>query len=318
MKKEIYLIKPLLNKLEKFQPTPTLAYFLITLATFLWALSIVTIRGVHEEIPPLGLSSLRWFLGVIFLLPFVWGELFRKHRLIKRHFGWLCLMGVLQVGSSTMLVVGVNFTTAINAAVINAAQPATTAIAVWIVMRDKITLGQGIGIITGLIGIMVIVGRADFATLLRFDVNTGDWFVVLAIIGWGFYASMMHRMPRELGMTTFLFLTLATGSFASLPFYIWESLNVKTVPFTFESVIAIIYLGIIVSVFSIYLWNAGIRSIGANKASIFLNLIPVFGAMLAIFFLGEYLLSFHFIGGALICLGITLVIKLGRNSPEIH
>ena len=281
-------------------------------------MSIVTIRGVHEEVPPLGLSSLRWFLGVIFLLPFVWVELFRKYELIKRHFWWLSLMGVLQVGSSTMLVVGVNFTTAINAAVINAAQPAITAIAVWVMTRDKVTLGQGIGIVIGLFGIMIIVSRADVMTFWRLDLNMGDGFVVLAIIGWGFYASMMTRIPRELGMTTFLFLTLATGTLASLPFYIWESLNVKTVPFTFEAVIAIIFLGIIVSVFSIYMWNAGIRSIGANKAAIFLNLIPVFGAILAILFLGEYLLSFHFIGGAFVCLGITLVIKLGRKSPEIH
>ena len=227
-------------------------------------------------------------------------------------------MGVLQVGSSTMLVVGVNFTTAINAAVINAAQPAITAIAVWVMTRDKVTLGQGIGIVIGLFGIMIIVSRADVMTFWRLDLNMGDGFVVLAIIGWGFYASMMNRIPRELGMTTFLFLTLATGTLASLPFYIWESLNVKTVPFTFEAVIAIIFLGIIVSVFSIYMWNAGIRSIGANKAAIFLNLIPVFGAILAILFLGEHLLSFHFIGGAFVCLGITLVIKLGRNSPETH
>ena len=168
-------------------------------------MSIVTIRGVHEEVPPLGLSSLRWFLGVIILLPFVWVELFRKYRIIKQYFGWLCLMGVLQVGSSTMLVLGVNFTTAINAAVINAAQTAVTAAAVWVMTRDKITLGQGTGIITGLIGILIVVSRADVMTILRLDLNLGDGFVVLAIIGWGFYASMMSRMPRELGMTTFLF-----------------------------------------------------------------------------------------------------------------
>ena len=124
--------------------------------------------------------------------------------------------------------------------------------------------------------------------------NLLELIVVLAIIGWGFYASMLNRMPPELGMTTFLFLTVAMGSLASLPFYIWESYYVKTVPFTIESVVAIIFLGIIVSVFSIFIWNAGIRSVGANKASIFLNLIPVFGAILAIFFLGEHLLSFHF------------------------
>ena len=223
-------------------------------------------------------------------------------------------MGVLQVGSSTMLVLGVNFTTAINAAVINAAQPAVTAIAVWVMTRDKITLGQGTGIITGLVGILIIVSRADVTAIFRLDLNLGDGFVVLAIIGWGFYASMMNRIPRELGMTTFLFLTLATGSIASLPFFIWESYYIKTVPFTFETVIAIFFLGIIVSVFSIYIWNAGIRSIGANKAAIFLNLIPVFGAILAIFFLSEQLYSFHFLGGILVCLGITLVIKLGRKT----
>ena len=223
-------------------------------------------------------------------------------------------MGVLQVGSSTMLVLGVNYTTAINAAVINAAQPAVTAIAVWIMTRDKITLGQGTGIITGLLGILIIVCRADVFAIFRLDLNLGDGFVVLAIIGWGFYASMMSRMPRELGMTTFLFLTLATGSIASLPFYIWESYYIKTVPFTLETVIAIFFLGIIVSVFSIYIWNAGIRSIGANKAAIFLNLIPVFGAILAIWFLSEQLYSFHFVGGVLVCLGITLVIKLGRKT----
>ena len=306
-----------MNKLEKFRPAPRFAYFLIAFATFLWATSIVTIRGVHEDIPPLGLSSLRWLLGVIFLLPFVWAELLRKCRLIKQHFGLLCIMGVLQVGSSTMLVVGVNFTTAINAAVINAAQPAVTAIAVWVLMRDKITLGQGIGIVVGLIGIIIIIGRADIMTLLRLDANIGDGFVVLAIIGWGFYAAMMQRVPRELGLTTFLFLTLSTGSVASLPFFIWESLYVKTVPLNFEALITIIFLGIVVSVFSIFIWNAGIRSIGATKASIFLNLIPVFGAILAISFLGEHLLSFHFVGGALVCLGITLVIKLGKEPEKL-
>ena len=301
----------MLRKLENFQPAPALAYFLIIFATFLWAMSIVIVRGVHEEIPPIGLSFLRWFLGGIFLLPFVWVELFRKYQLIKQQFGLIFLMGVLQVGSSIMLVMGVNFTTAINAAVINASQPAITAVAAWVLIRDRITIGHGIGIVTGLIGILIIVARADIFALLRMDLNFGDGLLVLAITGWGIYAVLLRRIPQELGMTTFLFLMIMTGSLASLPFYIWESLNVRTVPFTIDTAIVLLVLGIVVAVCSIYIWNAGVRAVGPNKASIFLNLIPVFGAILAIFFLGERLYSFHFFGAALVCVGITMVIKRG-------
>ena len=305
----------MLKKLEIFLPTSAVAYVLIVLATFLWGMSIVIVRGVHEEIPPIGLSFLRWFLGAIFLLPFVWGELRRKYQFIKLHLKLIFLLGVLQVGSSAMLMVSVNFTTAINASVINAAQPALTAVAAWILTRDRITLVQGIGIFSGLVGILIIVGRADVILLLRLDFNMGDGFAVLAITGWGIYAVLLHRFPHELGMTTTLFLIVLTGSLATLPFYIWESINIRTVPLTFDTAIVLLVLGVIVSVFSIYLWNAGIRSVGPNKASIFLNLIPVFGAVLAIVFLGEKIFNFHIFGAAFVCLGITLVIK--RNPQTV-
>lgn len=304
----------MLNKLENFLPTPVLAYILIVLATFLWGMSIVIVRGVHEEIPPIGLSFLRWFLGAIFLMPFVWLELFRKYQFIKQYIKLIFLLGILQVGSSAMLMVSVNFTTAINASVINAAQPALTAVAAWVLTCDRITMGQGIGIFSGLIGILIIVGRGDVLLLLSLDLNLGDGFAVLAITGWGIYAVLLHRFPRELGMTTTLFLIVLTGSLATLPFYIWESLSIRTVPFTFDTAIVVLVLGIIVSVFSIFFWNAGIRSVGPNKASIFLNMIPIFGAVLAIIFLGEQLFSFHLFGAVLVGLGITLVIKRGGQT----
>ncbi|MEE2745797.1 MAG: DMT family transporter [Pseudomonadota bacterium] len=286
-----------------------MAYFLIVLATFLWAASIVIIRGVHEQIPPLGLSFLRWFLGALFLLPFVWKELFRKTYLIKQHFLLISSLGVLQVGSSVFLVLGVNFTSAINASVINASQPGLTAAIAWILLKDKVNLTQTFGIIVGLLGIVTIITRAKLETLLLLDMNLGDGLVLLAIIGWGTYAVLMPRVPKQLGMTTFLFLILFIGSLASLPFYIFESLYIRTVPYTIDTLITLIVLGIIVSVGSIYVWNAGIRAVGPNRASIFLNLIPVFGAVLAILFLGEVLFVFHFIGALLVFFGISLVIK---------
>ena len=306
----------MLKKLETFQPDPGLAYFLITFATFLWGLSIVIGRGVHQEIPPIGLSFWRWFVGAIFLIPFVFSELIRKAEIIRYHAKFIIFMGAIQVGSSAMLMIGVNFTTAINASVINAFQPAVTAVAAWILTRDKLTTGQGIGVFAGFIGIMVIVARADTSVLFSLNMNIGDWFIVLAIVGWSIYAALLHRIPRELGITTSLFLILMAGSMVILPFYILESMMVRTVPMTVDSLIVFLVMGLAVSVLSIFIWNSGVRSVGPNRASIFLNLIPVFGAGLAIVFLGEKLLTYHFIGGVLVALGITLVITRAQKKPS--
>ena len=95
-------------------------------------------------------------------------------------------MRIIQIGSSVMLMVGVNFTTAINASVINAVQPAVTAVAAWILTKDKLTQGQSAGIVAGFAGILVIVAKADISLLIGLNVNIGDGFAVLAIIGWSF------------------------------------------------------------------------------------------------------------------------------------
>ena len=125
------------KKLETFEPRPGIAYLLITCATFLWGLSIVIGRGVHQEIPPRPL-----FLAVVCrgCFPFTIC-MCRTITQSENHsaprnssFSW-----DYQIGSSVMLMVGVNFTTAINASVINAVQPAVTAVAAWILTKDKIT-----------------------------------------------------------------------------------------------------------------------------------------------------------------------------------
>ena len=118
-----------------------------------------------------------------------------------------------------MLMVGVNFTTAINASVINAVQPAVTAVAAWILTKDKLTQGQSTGIVAGL-GSWLL--PKPISLLLGLNVNIGDGFAVLAIIGWSIYAALLHRLPKELGVTT-LFLISPAGSLSVLPFYVVET-----------------------------------------------------------------------------------------------
>lgn len=301
------------NTLETYKPTPLVAYLLITCATFLWGLATVVGRGVSEEIPPFGLSFWRWLLATLVLLPFVWRDLSSKLPLIKENWKLIILLGTFQVGASALLLVALNYTTAINAALINAAQPVMTIIPAWLLAREKISLGQGIGIILGLIGVVIMVSQGSLQILTSLEFNLGDILAIAAVIGWTIFATLVHRVPSELGLTTTLFAVYLTGTIALIPFYLIETTYSRPVPLSWITVNVVLLLGILVSAVAVSIWTASVRVIGPNRASIFLNLIPVFGVAMAIVFLGEQLFDFHMIGAALIAAGMVLVISMARK-----
>ncbi len=303
-----------LAKLETFHPGPGLAYIIIGVATFLWALSTVVVRGYHEQIPPFGLSFWRWVLATLIILPLVWRELLLKAEIIKAHFKLIWLLGFLQVGSSAIVLFSLSFTTAINATLINAAQPVLTVIPAWLLTREKINFVQGVGIMLALSGVTTMITKGDPQLLTTLSFNIGDILVVIAILGWAFFATLLHRLPKELGLTTSLFLIYLMGTISLLPFYAIELIYFRTFTATAVSLGIVTFLGIAVSVGAVSMWTAGVRSIGPNRASIFTNLIPVYAVGLAIIFLDEQLFTFHFTGAALVVVGMTLVIRMARKK----
>ena len=113
-----------------------------------------------------------------------------------------------------------------------------------------------------------------------------------------------------------LFVIFLSGSLAVLPFYIIETAFFRPVPLTGSAAAIIALLGIVVSLGSVAMWNTGLRTVGPNRATIFLNLVPVFGVSLAIIFLGEQLFTHHLAGIGLVGLGIFLVVSLARRKSE--
>jgi drug/metabolite transporter (DMT)-like permease len=173
-------------------------------------------RGVYTEIPPLGLSFWRWFLAALVLLPLVWRDLSRKLPLIKANIKLIALLAFFQVGASATLLVALNHTTAINASLINAAQPVMTILPAWILTRERITFGQGVGIILGLIGVVIMVSQGNLEILKSLEFNSGDILAVLAVLGWTIYSTLIHRVPSELGLMTTLFLVYIAGTIGLL------------------------------------------------------------------------------------------------------
>ena len=207
------------------------------------------------------------------------------------------------------LFVAVNFTTAINVALVNATQPILTVLIAWILIRDGIKGIQILGIVAAFLGITVMVTKADLSVLMNLDFKVGDFITVLATTFYACYAINIRNMPKGIGTFPALFVILLMGSLTLFPFYIFEAVFIRPTLFSGKLVIVVVVLALLVSILSIAMWNTGNAVVGHNRAAIFVNLMPVYSAILAIYFLDERLYLFHVVGALFVCAGVFMVIR---------
>jgi drug/metabolite transporter (DMT)-like permease len=275
----------------------------------LWGSSLVVTRAVHEIVPPFALTFWRWAVAVLVLLPIVWRKLPGAMPLVRRNWRKLALLCGFMVIGATFSVVAVNYTTAINASLINGSQPLATALVAFLVMRERLTLGSGLGILAAFVGLLVMIFHGSPQLLLNMAVNVGDLVMLIAVVAWALYSVELHRQPEHPSGDVLLFFIACTGLITVLPLYIAETIFVREFVPSRNGVAAIVYVSLAASLLAVYLWNIVVRSVGATHAALFLNLIPVFGAAFAILFLGERLYAFHVVGAALVFLGILMAVR---------
>ncbi len=213
------------------------------------------------------------------------------------------------VGSTTLVLTALHYTFAINVSLINAVQPTLTVFFTVVFFKEKLSALRVLGIICGIVGVVVMICKGSMQVLQHFHFEKGDLITLIAMCGFSAYALNLRKLPTHLSVVENLFAITVCGTLLLLPAYLFESFTIKTVPITATSISAIVALALLVSVFGNLLWNTGNNIIGPSSASMFINLIPVFGAGLAIFFLHEQLFVYHIIGGALVCSGIFLVVR---------
>jgi drug/metabolite transporter (DMT)-like permease len=286
-----------------------IAYGMLTLTPLLWAVSVIVGRWVHAEMPPIGLAFWRWSAGALLLLPFVLPDLRRHAALLRANMSTYVQLGFYQMTAGALLFLALNYTTAINASLVNGCQPAVTVLIAWLLFRERVKALHIVGIALALAGVVIMVIQGDLARLVAFEFNTGDLIVVASICFYALYAVNLRKLPRGPGSWTVLFLVAAWGGVFGLPFYIGETVLVRPMPLTWDAVWVVLSLSLVVSIMSIYLWNAGNRQIGPGRASVFVNLLPVYGAVAAIVLLGEDMFAYHIAGAVLVGLGIFMVIR---------
>lgn len=282
-------------------------YLLLVLATFFWAGNFVLGRAVKASIPPVGLAFWRWTIALAVLLPFSLPHLRAEWPRIRDNWKSLAVYGILGVACfNTFVYIGLHSTTAINALLVNSIIPVMIVVLSMALARTPVTSLQAAGVVLSLAGVVVIICRADTALLLSLHINRGDLWILLAVVSWAFYTFLLRSRPAGLHPLSFLCTIIIIGLIVLAPFYVGEISRGARVGTDLATCGSIFYVALFPSVLAFIFWNQAVDEVGPAKAGLFLHLMPVFGAILSAFFLGESLHLYHLAGMGLIFSGIYL------------
>ncbi len=289
---------------EPFHASP---YLLLTLTPMFWASNWILGRGLAGEIPPMALTFFRWLFAITILAPFALPRVRRDWPRIRANWRILLVLGAVGVGTHNALAyLGLNYTTATNGVILNSFIPVMIISFSWIFLRERLSATQLGGVLISFVGVMTILSHGSLAALTQFRLNSGDLWVVLSMALWSTYSILLRHRPAGIDTIAFLFVIAIVGDLCVLPLYVGETMLGNPMHWTLMHVIAIAVLALFSSVLAYIFWNRGVAEVGASVAGLFMHLMPVFGVILAWFFLDERLAPFHLAGIGLILTGIFI------------
>ena len=290
--------------------TRAFAFGLLALSSLFWAGNWVTGRALRDAFDPISLNFWRWLIALLVLAPFALPGLAAKRAVIRAHAGTLALLALSGVAVfQTLVYLGLQSTAAVNAVLLNCSAPLFVLLCSWVMERERATWRQIAGILISLAGILVILSRGELARLLELEFHSGDAWILLAMPFWGFYSVLLKRRPPELGGVHFLFVLCVAGVLLLAPAFAFQALQAPPRLPTMPEALGVLYTALAASVGAFICWNRGVAIVGANAAGFTLHLLPAFGTLLAIAFLGESFGAFHAAGIATILAGVILATR---------
>jgi len=294
----------------------TKAYIMLILATLFWAGNFTIGKFAYtENVPPYSLAFFRWVLVWIILIPFTYKEISKIKTEVKNNLSLFFILGFTSVGIfSAFTYNALNYTQVINASLFNTAIPVSIILVCFLFKIEKTNIFQISGLIVSVLGILAIITRLDLNILLTLNFNKGDIYMVIAIISWGIYSAFLKKKTFDISLLSLVHVVCTFGLIILLPAFLFELAQGKTTEFNSNLIFILLYIAIFPSIGSYYCWAGAVSIIGANRAGIFLSLIPLFSTIFAMIFFNEKFLFFHFIGSVLIILGLFLSNKKVINA----
>src|SRR5664279_1651001 len=279
-------------------------YLLLCITALCWAGNAIVGRLAAGHIPPVTLSFLRWSLALLIILPFAWKHLKRDWGAIRSHLGIMIVLSITGIGAfNTLQYWSLEHTQALNTLLLQSAGPLFVAVWSLILLGVRLTLAQACGIVLSLTGVLVILLHGDLTTLKNIEFNKGDIIFTVALAIFGLYSVLSLKRPQISGLS-FVGFTFGCGAACLIPLLIWELLTRPVMRFDGTNLLTLFYVAVFPSTLAYLCFNRGVLLIGANRAAPFFHVVPVFGSVMAIVFLGERPQLFHIIGFALVLTGV--------------
>jgi drug/metabolite transporter (DMT)-like permease len=283
------------------------------LAQLFWAMNFVVGDRVIAEFTPLELTFFRW-LGAfpILLVITVWIERDRldKWKLAAKEWWIHIVQAVLgMVGYTLLLYAALDTTSAVNASVISAINPAIIALAAVVVLGERIRRGGVLGIAISFVGVVIVVLLGGPAGAAGVTVAIGDLLIIGAILAWTAYVIISRRIQTPPITAT----TVQVGLSAIMLAPVMAIVGVQAQPST-EGWWGLAIIIVFPSALAYLLWNVAVTQLGPSRTGVFLNLLPVFTAVIAVA-LGDQLTIWQVVGGLIVLAGVYLTTRPGATIP---
>ena len=293
-----------------------LAYFLLILTTIFWSGNFIVGKAASlYQIPPFSLNFYRWFFAGLILFPFTFKELIDKKKYIFKNIGFFIILGITSITIFNSIVYySLYYTQVISGVLMISTIPVWIIFIASILNIEKTNAFQIIGVSLSLIGVIFIITKADLNLIKNLNFNKGDLSMIVAMFAWAAYSALLKKKKYEISQLALLQVVIISGLIFLVPIYFIEMnlghLIVLGQPFYLTLSYVVIFPGLL----SFFFWIKGISIIGANRAGIFLHLMPIFGAIMAMIIFDEKFMYYHLLGAIFILAGIILSNKKTMNA----
>ncbi len=282
-----------------------------------WAGNTVAGRMSTGEISPMVVVFLRWFIISIFLILFLNKKLILSFKLISGKLVWLCLMGSLGLtGFNALFYIAAQNTTAINLGIIQGIMPAIILVGSVIIFKEAVNFTKVTGLIIAFFGVLIVVSRGDYERVILLSFNYGDLVMLCACFFYSGFTLGLKNKPVIDPIVLMTYFSLSALIF-SIPLLIIEYyLGLIQVPATSTAWLTILYIAFVPSFLAQIFFIRGVELVGASKAGLFINFLPIFAAILGVLLLGERLFVYHLISLFIVLLGVYLFMVIGDKEKN--
>ena len=288
--------------------SPSTLLFLV-LPPLLWASNAIVGRLAAGAIPPITLNFLRWVVAILVLLPFVWRRLRQDWPLARRAWVVLAATGFLSTTTYNALqYFALTTSSPINVALITASGPIFTLLMGWLFFQATISRAATLGAVVSLIGVTWVLLRGELLNATRIDFVSGDLFMLLAIALWSLYTWLLRGRPAEMSGYSVLTMQMAWGLLFAVPMVLaeWFLGGYSAIAWSPKIYSMILFVALGPALLAYLCYQQAVLRTGSQLPMFFLNLTPVFAALMAVVLLGEFPELYHVVGLVLIVAGIVL------------